>query len=147
MERGARSAVGIELNPLQILKARKTAKNNGWQDKVTFLESDFMSVNLSAATVVLCYLFTTASRALKPKFESELKPGVRVVVVAFPVPGWKPVSATPAGSKQFYLYIMPPEKVSESETWATYYPEIDSLLATGDNLIIPGLDIETPNFE
>jgi SAM-dependent methyltransferase len=147
LERGAGKAVGIELNPLQVIKARETAKSRGWQDKATFLETDFMSVNLSEATVVLCYLFTTASRALKPKMESELKPGVRVVVESFPVPGWKPVATTPPGSKQFYLYIMPPVKVSENETWATYYPEIDSLLATGDNLIIPGIDIEIPDVK
>jgi hypothetical protein len=35
-------------------------------------------------------LITQASEALKPKFESELKPGTRIVMESFPIPGWKP---------------------------------------------------------
>jgi SAM-dependent methyltransferase len=117
LEKGAARAVGIELNPLPVQKARETAKIKGLEEKVAFIETDVMQADLSEATVVFCYLFTTASKALKPKFESELKPGTRVVMESFPVPGWKPACTTPPGRKQFYLYIMPP-KTSEDYEWA-----------------------------
>ena len=44
------------------------AKEKGLENKVTFEEADVMDVNLSEATLVLCYLITAASVALKPKF-------------------------------------------------------------------------------
>jgi SAM-dependent methyltransferase len=122
LEKGAGKAVGIELNPLQVQKARDTAKIKGLEHRIVFQETDVMQSDLSEATVILCYLFTTASKALKPKFEAELKPGTRVVMESFPVPGWKPVQTTPPGHKQFYLYIMPPEPTAENEwAYATYY--------------------------
>jgi SAM-dependent methyltransferase len=147
LEKGAGRAIGIELNPLQVVKARETAKSKGWQNKITFLESDVMTVNLSGATVVLCYLFTTASRALKSKFEAELKPGSRVVMESFPVPGWKPAATTPRGYKQFYLYIMPPETMAENAADQTDYSEIEWFLTQGDNYTIPCNNPEDPTME
>jgi hypothetical protein len=73
------------------------------------LEADVMEVSLSSASVVLCYLSTKASGALKPKFESELKPGSRVVMESFPIPGWKPARTIEKERKRFYLYRMPPD--------------------------------------
>jgi hypothetical protein len=144
LEKGAGRAVGIELNPWQVVKAREKAKSHGWQDRVTFLESDVMTVNLSAATVVLCYLFTSASRALKSKFEAELKPGTRVVMESFPVPGWKPAATTPSGYKQFYLYTMPPETLEENQVDQTDYSEYEWILAQNNYYIVPDLNMEDP---
>jgi ubiquinone/menaquinone biosynthesis C-methylase UbiE len=131
LERGAGKAVGIELNPWEVAKAREKAVSKGWQEKITFLESDIMEVNLSPATVILCYLFTTASRALKSKFEAELKPGARVVMESFPIPGWKPVVMMPSGYKQFYLYIMPPQITVEPAGDQADYSEFEWLMAQG----------------
>ena len=46
---------------------------------------------------------------MKPKFESELKPGTRVVMESFYIHGWKEARTILKGGKSFYLYIMPPE--------------------------------------
>jgi ubiquinone/menaquinone biosynthesis C-methylase UbiE len=113
LEKGARRAVGIEINPLMLKIARQTAESKNIADRITFIEADMMEVNLSAATVVFAYLYPTASNVLKQKLESELQSGARVVMEAYPMHGWKPESATPPGYKQFYLYIMPPQKVQE----------------------------------
>lgn len=112
LDKGAGRAVGVELDPEQVRVAREIAKSKGLEDRITFLEADVMEVNLADASVILCYLSSSASAALKPKFESELKPGTRVVIETFPVPGWKPVrtaSTEYEGYEGFYLYIMPPE--------------------------------------
>jgi ubiquinone/menaquinone biosynthesis C-methylase UbiE len=125
LEKGAGRAVGVELNSVHIQKAEETARSKGLQERIAFLEADVMDVNLAGATVILCYLYTTASAALKPKFESELKTGTRVVMESFPVPGWKAVQVTTKGYKSYYLYVMPPEKTSEGASITApyyYYP-------------------------
>ena len=109
LEKGASKAVGVELNPDHARTARDKAKEKGLENKVTFVEADVMDVNLSEATLVLCYLITAASIALKPKLEAELKPGTRVVMESFPVPGWKPLETRSRDHKTYYLYRMPPE--------------------------------------
>ena len=109
IENGAGRAVGVELNPDHARAARDKAAEKGLQGKVTVMEADVMDVDLSEATVVLCYLITGASIALRPKFEAELQPGSRVVMESFPVPGWKPAQTRTLEYKTFYLYTMPPE--------------------------------------
>ena len=108
LEKGAGKIVGVELDSALVLESKKTAEEKGVGDKAEFLEADVLDVNLSDATVILCYLFPSASEALKPKFESELKPGTRVVMESFPVKGWQPVKTEVFGYKTFYLYVMPP---------------------------------------
>ena len=118
LEKGAGRAVGVELDPERVKLAREEAKSKGLEDRVTFLEADVMDVNLADASVVLCYMSSKASEALKPKLEAELKPGTRVVMESFSVPGWKPVQTTTGtdmgfcGYIEFYLYIMPPESIA-----------------------------------
>jgi len=109
LDKGAGKVTGVELNPEHVQTARERAQKLGFQDKATFIESDVLNANLSGASVVFCYLCTAASAALKPKFESELIAGTRVVMESFPVPGWKPLKTFSMGYKMFYLYIMPPE--------------------------------------
>ncbi len=74
-----------------------------------------MDANLSEATVVFCYLITAASAALKPKLETELKQGTRVVMESFPVPGWKPAEIWEWGFNRFYLYRMPAEEMNDPQ--------------------------------
>ncbi len=109
LERGAGRAVGIELDPLPLQRAKAKAKQLAVEHKVTFVEGDVMETDLSPATLVLCYLITAASAALKPKLERELSPGSRVVMEAFPVYGWKVSEVWEVPYKTFYLYHMPAE--------------------------------------
>jgi len=109
LDKGAGRAVGVELDPERVSEARETAKNKGLEDRITFLEEDVLEASLADATLVFCYLSAKASADLKPKLEAELKPGTRVVMETFPVPGWKPVQTTDQEYRHFYLYTMPPE--------------------------------------
>jgi ribosomal protein L11 methylase PrmA len=110
LEKGAGRVIGIDIDPERVLSARENAVKKGFQDRATFIESDVLNANLADASVVFCYLCTAASEALKPKFESELKTGTRVVMESFPVPGWQPSKTYSMGYKTFYLYVIPPAK-------------------------------------
>jgi SAM-dependent methyltransferase len=115
LEKGAGRAVGIELNPTLVREANQTAKSRGLQDKITFLQADVMNIDLSVASIILCYLSIYASVALKMKLEKELKPGTKVIMEMFPVPGWKSANIVIREGKPFYLYYMPPERQKEIE--------------------------------
>lgn len=118
LEKGAGRCVGIDIDPEQVKVAREAAKSLGVDNKVEFIEADVTEVDLSEASVVLCYLFPKASIPLRSKFEKELKPGTRVVMETFPVPGWKPIKTivTHGLSYCFYTYTMPVEKTADYET-------------------------------
>jgi ribosomal protein L11 methylase PrmA len=109
LDRGAGRAVGIELNETRVGETRELAAKKGLSERAAFVHADIMDVDLSGATVIVCYLYSTASAALKPKFEAELKPGARVVMESFPVHGWRPVEVVHLPARTFYLYRMPPE--------------------------------------
>jgi hypothetical protein len=113
---GAGKAVGIEMDGNLVRKSRKTAVKEGLQDSVLFVQADVTGADLSEATVVFCYLTPQASATLKPKLESELRPGTRVVVESFPIPGWTAAQTTVRGypdyyeTNEFYLYFIPRNK-------------------------------------
>lgn len=87
---GAR-AVGIELREDLAKKAISTIQDNGLADRVTIVNGDMFSVNLSSADVVFLYLTTSANEKIRGKLETELKKGVRVVSHDYEITGWKPV--------------------------------------------------------
>lgn len=110
LEKGAGRCVGIDIDPKMIAKARRSARQKGLESQITFIEDDFLNRDLSEATMIFCYLFPEALRALKPKFERELKPGTRIVSEVFTVPKWKENKVIEVNRKNFNLYVMPPEK-------------------------------------
>ena len=87
---GAR-AVGVELREDLVKKALSTVYENGLQDRVTIVNGDMFNVDLTSADVVFLYLTTSANEKVKPKLETELKSGVRVVSHDYEIVGWKPV--------------------------------------------------------
>ena len=100
----------IDIDSKKVNEARELASEKGLDDRITFIEGDFLDQDLSEATVILCYLFPEALRALRPKFERELQPGTRIVSEVFTVPGWKENEVIEVNRKHFNLYVMPPEK-------------------------------------
>jgi tRNA A58 N-methylase Trm61 len=86
---GAR-AVGVEMREDLAKKALSTINENGLADRVTLVNGDMFKVDLSAADVVFLYLTTSANEKIRPKLETELKNGVRVVSHDYEIVGWKP---------------------------------------------------------
>ncbi len=87
---GARG-VGVELREDLAKKAMSTIHDNGLSDRVTIVNGDMFTVNLTSADVVFLYLTTSANEKIRPKLEQELKRGVRVVSHDYEIIGWKPV--------------------------------------------------------
>lgn len=87
---GAR-AVGVELREDLAKKALSSIHDNGLADRVTIVNGDMFSVNLTSADVVFLYLTTSANEKIRPKLENDLKKGVRVVSHDYEIVGWKPL--------------------------------------------------------
>ncbi len=111
---GARG-VGVELREDLAKKALSTIHDNGLSDRVTIVNGDMFSVNLTSADVVFLYLTTSANEKIRPKLEAELKNGVRVVSHDYEIIGWKPLKVenfceNPQlgyPSHTIYLYMKP----------------------------------------
>ena len=86
---GARS-VGVELREDLVKRALSNIHELGLETKAHILQSDIFKVDLSEADVVFLYLTTSANEKVKPKLETELKPGARIVSHDYEVLGWKP---------------------------------------------------------
>jgi len=86
---GAR-AVGVELREDLAKKALSSIHDNDLTDRVTIVNGDLFSVNLSSADVVFLYLTTSANEKIRPKLENDLRIGVRVVSHDYEIVGWKP---------------------------------------------------------
>ena len=111
---GARG-VGIELREDLAKKAMSQIHENGIDDRVTIMNTDMFTVNLTSADVVYLYLTTSANEKIKPKLESDLKKGARIVSHDYEIIGWRPLKVenfceNPTlgyPSHTIYLYIKP----------------------------------------
>ncbi|MFB0501940.1 MAG: cyclopropane-fatty-acyl-phospholipid synthase family protein [Candidatus Bathyarchaeia archaeon] len=88
-EFGARS-VGVELREDLVKQAIGKVSELSLNGRVKIVQSDMFKVDLSQADVVTLYLTTSANEKVKPKLESELRQGARVVCHDYEVLGWKP---------------------------------------------------------
>lgn len=86
---GARG-VGIELREDLAKKAMSNIHESGLDNRVTIMNTDMFNINLTAADVVYLYLTTSANEKIKPKLESDLKKGARVVSHDYAIIGWRP---------------------------------------------------------
>jgi len=106
--------VGIEIQDSLVRSSEDRISRLGLQNQIRIIHADLRTVDLSPADVITMYLMTESNESLKPKLESSLHPGARVVSHDYKVPGWKPnrQERTEAYSHDhtIYLYIMPPRK-------------------------------------
>ena len=106
---GARG-VGIELEPNLVKISREVARDAQVADRVTFIEGDLFTADISAATVVTLYLSPGVNRDLEPKLKRELRPGTRIVSHQFPIGSWRPEKAvtSAASGVELFLWRVPP---------------------------------------
>jgi precorrin-6B methylase 2 len=130
-KRGARG-LGIEIDRELIAKARANAHAAGVGDRVSFVEDDLFTADLSRATVVTIYLLKRATMKLRDRL-FELKPGTRIVSHAASMGEWradhfemldvKDKVRPDAPSKTYIHYWVVPAKVSGTWRWSVNTPE------------------------
>ncbi|MGH7414021.1 MAG: SAM-dependent methyltransferase [Candidatus Rokuibacteriota bacterium] len=108
----AARAVGVEIDPALVARSHAHAREAGVADRVIFIEQDFFQADLSTATVVTLYLTREVNLRLRPKLESELTPGARVVSFNFDMGDWEPASMlrVDVGGRAIpvYLWVVKP---------------------------------------
>ena len=86
---GARG-LGIELDQRLVDQSRNNARAAGVADRVTFVQGDVLTADISRASVVTVYLLPGLIGQLQQRFTGELRPGTRIVSHAFGMAGWAP---------------------------------------------------------
>jgi len=104
---GAKTGVGIDIDPQRIKEARENVRQAGVADKVTILEADLFTTDISRATVVTLYLLPSLNRKLMPKLMAELKPGTRIVSHAFDMGDWAPEQELEVNGRHVYYWTIP----------------------------------------
>ena len=85
---GARG-VGIDIDPVRIEEAKENARSADVEHLIRFYLGDATTMNFSQATVVALYLLPESNAILRPMFDKQLDPGVRVVTHNYRIPGWE----------------------------------------------------------
>jgi predicted RNA methylase len=87
-EFGARS-IGIELREDLVKLIKEKILKSDFKENVEIFNQDIFDVNLCNADVIYIYLTTSANEIIRPKLESELKNGARVVSHDYEIVEWK----------------------------------------------------------
>ena len=90
--------------------AREIASEGAVADRVTFIEGDLFTADISPATVVTSGCRERVNARLEPKLGRELRPGTRIVSHQFPIGTWKPDRTLHADNDgtDLYLWTVPP---------------------------------------
>ena len=86
---GARG-LGIELDQRLVDQSKDNARAAGVADRVSFVQGDVLTADMSKASVVTVYLLPGLIGQLQQRFTGELRPGTRIVSHAFGMAGWAP---------------------------------------------------------
>lgn len=105
-KRGAKKAVGVDIDPERIKEARESARTAGVEDKVSFVEGDLFAMDFSDASVVTLYLLPELNLRLRPKLLA-LRPGTRIVSHAYDMGDWAPEQTVHVAGKTVYAWTVP----------------------------------------
>lgn len=106
-------AVGFEIQPHLVERARKNAADNGVADLVEVHEQDIFTVDLRPATVLTLFLLPDLNVKLIPQIK-QMRPGSRVVSYLFDMQGVRPRQRIQFQQKNgytrtLYLWVTPLE--------------------------------------
>jgi len=87
---GAR-AVGFEIDPELVALSRENVRKAGVEHLVEIRDQDIMTVDFSRPTVVTLYLLPESNLKLRPRLQSQLRHGARVVSNDFDMGDWEPI--------------------------------------------------------
>ena len=103
-------AIGVEASPLQYLFTAARCHFSGIKPKIQVRRENFYKADFSDADVVFAYMTPDHAIRFQDRFVTQLKPGARVVMIAFDFPDWMPSDVDQ--DELIYMYEMPPENGS-----------------------------------
>ncbi len=109
--------LGAEVEPIRVLILRLRRRLGPAADRIVIQWGNMYDLDFRGATVVTAFLWPGAMARLRPKLESELRTGARVVSYYHPVPGWTPEKHEAAA--QVYLYRWPDARAPTEVTGGT----------------------------
>jgi precorrin-6B methylase 2 len=83
-------AIGFEIDAGLAKLARENVRQAGVEELVQIRQQDFLTVDVSPATVVTLYLSRDGNDAVKSHLLKQLRPGARVVSYTFDMGDWTP---------------------------------------------------------
>jgi hypothetical protein len=83
-------AVGFEVDLGLVKLAREKIKQENLEQLVEVRHEDFMTADLSSASIVTLYLSHDGNQALKPMLLRQLQPGARIISYTFNMGDWPP---------------------------------------------------------
>jgi len=127
---GARG-VGVEMQTPLVQLSRQAAREGQVANRVTFIEGDMFTTDISEATVVTLYLSPSVNRLLEPKLRRELRPGTRIVSQQFGIGNWTPNEAVRTeDGRDLFLWTVPrrPARAPDVSFVPTRYGVADAML-------------------
>ncbi len=118
-ERGAR-VLAVEIEPFRALLLRLRRALGPAAERIEIRRQNLFALDLREATVVSAFLWPGAMARLRPKFEAELRPGVRIVSRCHRIPGWTP--AAHDAEADVLLYLWPESARAADGTVAPVHP-------------------------
>ena len=105
-DRGARGALGVDIDPTRVNEAQLNAKAAGVSDAVEFRQQNLFETQLDKASVITMYLLPRINLELRPRL-LDLKPGTRLVSHAFTMGDWGPDATARVGNNDIYFWYVP----------------------------------------
>ena len=110
MKAGARSGIGVDIDPDLAEVAYADVKSAGLQDKVQIRWGNALTVDMSNATVVFLFMGEPFNLIMRPLLWTQLPLGARVVSNDFAMGDWKPDRTvrvdTPSRTYTLYLWTI-----------------------------------------
>jgi len=103
----ARKAVGYEIRQDLCEDSWKEIQRQNLQKRISVIKGNLLDADISEASVITLYLFTTANEILRPKLEKETKFGTRVISHDYPIRTWQIAETEECCGGTLYLYIVP----------------------------------------
>jgi precorrin-6B methylase 2 len=100
-------AVGIEINPRMAEVARANVRRARVEHLVEIREGDALVADIREASVVTLFLFRELNLKLRPRLQSQLRPGARVVSHRFDMGDWAPEAQMTVNGNPLYLWKIP----------------------------------------
>lgn len=107
-KKGAKKAVGIELDPKKVAEAQGKVKDAKLDDKITIRQGDALKADYSEANVIFMYMGDDFGREIGPLLLKQCKPGTRIVSHRFLLGDWKPdrtEKVTGADGDEYELHV------------------------------------------